>query len=141
MSGSSRRVEVMHEVLLAALTGDVGDVAGIFTEDVVGSAPNLAVACLEDVAAAMTGRRGMLSNVALDVRSVDVIGDKLIAEWQVAADHTGVVVFDDGLVIDATNRRIQLAGMLVAVFRGDRIATFRTYFDDLALMEQILADN
>ena len=138
---TARRAEVVRQVLYGALTGEMEDAAGIFTEDVVGSAPNMTVSCLEDIVAAMSGRHGMLSNVQLDMRSVDAIGDKVVAEWQVAADHTGRVAFEDGLVIEPTGRRIQMAGILVAMFRGDRIATFRTYFDDLALMEQILAAN
>lgn len=132
------RAQVVRQVLLAALTGEVGNLADLFTEDVVGWTPNVTVSCLAQVETSFGARDHMLSNVELDVRSMDAIGDKVIAEWQVAADHTGAAAVDGDLVIGATGRRILLAGVMVAEFRDHRIAVFRSYFDDLALMEQIL---
>jgi ketosteroid isomerase-like protein len=138
MSEPTPRAEVVRQVLLAGLTGEVGDLAELFTEDVVGWTPNLTVSSLAEIETSFGARDEMLSNVELDLRSVDVLGDKVIVEWQVAADHTGAMAVDDDLVIEATGRRILLAGVMVAEFRDHRIAVFRTYFDDLALMEQIL---
>lgn len=138
MSEATPRAEVVRRVLLAGLTGEVENLAELFTEDVVGWTPNLTVSSLAEIEMSFGARDEMLSNVVLDVRSLDAIGDKVIAEWQVTADHTGAMAVDDGLVIEATGRRVLLAGVMVAEFREHRIAVFRTYFDDLALMEQIL---
>jgi hypothetical protein len=33
---------------------------------------------------------------------------------------------------------VKLAGVTVAEFRGEKIRSFRTYFDDLSLIEQLV---
>jgi ketosteroid isomerase-like protein len=48
------------------------------------------------------------------------------------------LVLGEGAVVDATGRRVRLAGVTVADFRGDKIRSYRTYFDDLSLIEQIV---
>jgi predicted ester cyclase len=58
----------------------------------------------------------------------------------VAADHTGPLFIDDDVVIEPTGRRLHLSGATVAEFDGDRICAFRSYFDDLALVEQALGE-
>lgn len=137
-SQSGRRTDVVHKVLRAGLSGEVDDLSSLLTEDVVGWTPNVAVSSLAEARAIFGERDEMLSNIDLDVRSVDIVGDKVFAEWQVAADHSGPMVVDEDLVVEPTGKRIRLAGVLVAEFRDDRIAAFRAYFDDLALMEQVL---
>jgi predicted ester cyclase len=84
-------------------------------------------------------RRDLL-RLDAEVQALDQVGDKAIAEWHVAADHTGPLVVDDDLTIEPTGRRLHLSGATVAEFDGDRVCAFRSYFDDLALVEQVLAE-
>ena len=42
-------------------------------------------------------------------------------------------------MLEATGRHVQLPGVTVADFREGKIRSFRTYFDDLSLIEQIVA--
>lgn len=74
------------------------------------------------------------------VQALDQVGDKAIAEWHVALDHTGRLAIDDDLVVEPTGRRLHISGATIAEFDGDRICAFRSYFDDLALVEQALAE-
>ena len=62
------------------------------------------------------------------------------AEWVIEADHTGPLVLDEDVVVEATGRRVQLAGATMADFRDGKIRSFRTYFDDVSLIEQIIGD-
>jgi ketosteroid isomerase-like protein len=41
--------------------------------------------------------------------------------------------------LDPTGRRVRLAGVTVADFREGKIRSYRTYFDDLSLIEQMAA--
>ena len=66
------------------------------------------------------------------------MGNKVFAEWVVEADHSGPYVLGDDAVIEPTGRRVKLAGLTVAEFRGEKIRSFRTYFDDLSLIEQLV---
>ena len=40
-------------------------------------------------------------------------------------------------VLDPTGRRVRLAGVTVADFRGGKIRSYETYFDDLSLFAQV----
>jgi ketosteroid isomerase-like protein len=71
-------------------------------------------------------------------RGLDEVGNRAFAEWVIEADHTGPVVLGEGAVLDPTGARIRLAGVTVADFRGGKIRSYRTYFDDLSLLEQLI---
>ena len=81
----------------------------------------------------------VFSNVVIMFRGLDEVGNKAFAEWVIEADHTGPLVLDEGAVLDATGRRLKLAGVTVADFREGKIRSYRTYFDDLSLLEQIVS--
>ena len=68
------------------------------------------------------------------------MGNKAFAEWVIDADHTGPLVLSEDMALDATGRHVQLAGATVADFRDGKIRSYRTYFDDISLIEQIVGD-
>ena len=78
------------------------------------------------------------SNVVIMFRGLDEVGNKAFAEWLIEADHTGPLVLGEDAVLEATGRHVQLAGVTVADFREGKIRSFRTYFDDVSLIEQIV---
>jgi len=131
------------DVLLKALEAEVGggsvDVGTLFTEDVVGWSPYATVSGLEALTELAALRDMAFSNVVLSFRGLDEVGNKAFAEWIIEADHTGPLVFIEDVVLEATGRRIQLAGATVADFRDGKIRSYRTYFDDISLIEQIVA--
>jgi predicted ester cyclase len=131
---------VLIQALEAAVTGDESQLEETFTEDVVGWSPNLAVSSRAELAEEFGDRHDVLSNIVISFDAVYIIGDNAIAEWRIGADHTGELVIGDELPIPATGRRIVLAGATFAEFRGDQICAFRNYFDDAALLEQLLLD-
>ena len=44
----------------------------------------------------------------------------------------------EDLTVPATGRHIHVGGATFAEFRGDKIRTLRSYFDDAALIEQLV---
>ena len=134
--------ESRKNVLLKALEAEVGtatvDPGTLFTEDVVGWSPLISVSGLEGLAELSAHNVTAFSNAVIMVRGLDEVGNKAIAEWRVEADHTGPLVLDEDAVLEATGRHVQMAGVTVADFRGDRIRSFRTYFDDISLVEQLV---
>ena len=78
------------------------------------------------------------SNVVIMFRGLDEVGNKAFAEWVIEADHTGPFILDEDVVVEATGRHVQLAGATVADFRDGKIRSFRTYFDDMSLLEQLV---
>ena len=129
------------DVLLKALEAEVGgasdDLGALFTDDVVGWSPYATVSGLTALAELAALRDVAFSNVVIMFRGLDEVGNKAFAEWLIEADHTGPLVLGEDAVLEATGRHIQLAGATVADFRDGKIRSFRTYFDDFSLIEQI----
>ena len=137
MSGS--RKEVLAQALEAEVGGDTDvDLGTLFTDDVVGWSPYASVSGLLELAELALLREIAFSNVVILMRGIDEVGNKAFAEWVVEADHTGPLVLGDDAVVEATGRRVRLPGVTVADFREGKIRSFRSYFDDVSLIEQIV---
>src|ERR1700710_404065 len=132
--------ESRKNVLLKALEAEVGggsvDLGSRFTDDVVGGSPSMSVSGLTGLAQLAAIREEAFSNVVIGLRGLDEVGNKAFAEWLIEADHTGPPGGGDDAVVEATGRHIQLAGVTVADFRDGKIRSFRTYFDDVSMIEQ-----
>ncbi len=134
--------ESRKDVLLKALEAEVGgapvDLSTLFTEDLVGWSPYASVSGLAELAALAALREVAFSNVVILFRGLDEVGNKAYAEWLIEADHTGPLILGEGAELEPTGRRVQLAGVTVADFRDGKIRSYRTYFDDISLIEQIV---
>jgi ketosteroid isomerase-like protein len=130
------------DVLLKALEAEVGaesaDLSTLFTDDVVGWSPYATVSGLTALTELAILRDMAFSNVVLSFRGLDEVGNKAFAEWLIEADHTGPLVLSEDSVLEATGRHIQLPGATVADFRDGKIRSYRTYFDDISLIEQLV---
>jgi ketosteroid isomerase-like protein len=133
--------ESRKDVLLKAIEAEAGvssvDLDTLFTDDVVGWSPSATVSGLAALADLSALREVAFSDVLIMFRGLDEVGNKAFAEWLIEADHTGPYVLSEDAVLEATGRHVQLAGFTVADFRGGKIRSFRTYFDDVSLIEQI----
>ena len=134
---SRSRKEVLADALMAEAGAASVDLKTLFTDDVVGWSPYVTVSGLAAVADLAALREAAFSNVVITFRGLDEVGNKAFAEWLVEADHTGPLVLSEDSVLDATGRHVVLPGVTVADFRDGKIRYFRTYFDDIALIEQI----
>jgi hypothetical protein len=134
--------ESRKDVMVKALEAEVGsadvDLSTLFTDDVVGWSPYASVSGLTALAELSALRDIAFSNVVIGLRSVDEVGNRVYAEWLIEADHTGPLVLDDDVVVEATGRHVLLPGVSVADFRDGKIGSYRTYFDDLSMLEQIV---
>jgi ketosteroid isomerase-like protein len=136
MSGSRR--EVLSEAIRAEAGAASVDPETLFTDDVVGWSPYATVSGLTALADLAALREEAFSNVVITFRGLDEVGNKAFAEWLVEADHTGPLVLGEDSVLEATGRHVQLPGVTVADFRDGKIRSYRTYFDDISLIEQIV---
>lgn len=120
------------------LTGrPIEAVPEVFTEDVRGWSPNFAVESRSALIDVLMDRQDALTNLIFVLDAFDIIEDKVIAEWRFTADHTGVLLVGDQYKFQPTGRNVQLAGSTFAHLRGNKIHSFRNYFDDAALLEQL----
>ena len=135
---SKSRKDVLSNALEAEVGGASVDLGTLFTDDVVGWSPYATVSGLTALADLSALRELAFSNVVMMFRGLDEVGNKAFAEWRIEADHTGPLVLGEDAVVEATGRRVQLPGFTVADFRDGKIRSFRTYFDDMSLIEQIV---
>jgi hypothetical protein len=132
----SRRI-VMTHALEIAVGVRTEKPSHVFTEDVSAWSPNLMASSLEELEKAIDDRNEALGNLAVLITGLDVIDNKAFAEWVMEADHVGPLVIDD-VQVEPTGQRLQLGGATIAEFEGHRIRAFRTYFDTLAILEQMI---
>jgi hypothetical protein len=138
MTTTDRR-RVLRRALEACILSDVEVLPDLFTEDVQGWSPNMLVTSLGELAETVADREDALSDVTLQIDALDVFGSKGFVEYRVSAVFSGPFVISDDIVIEPNGGEILLGAALVVEFTGDKISAFRNYFDDAALMEQMLA--
>ena len=134
---SRSRKQVLADALKTEIGAAPADLKTLFTDDVTGWSPYATVSGLAALAELAALREEAFSDVVITFRGIDEVGNKAFAEWLVEADHTGPLVLSDDTALEATGRHVQLPGVTVADFREGKIRSFRTYFDDLSLIEQI----
>jgi len=142
MANNVERAATLIRALEASVTGDSSVVAELFTDDVRGWAPAVSVSSAAELAGELEDRDESFSDIELDVSPLDVGGDRAAVEWIVTLTHSGPLEVDD-VVIEPTGARVSLHGMTVAEFSGDKIRSFRQYWDEVELLEQLalLADD
>jgi predicted ester cyclase len=134
---SESRKNVLAKAIEAEAGGAAVDPGTLFTDDVVGWSPIATVSGLTALAELSARRDTAFSGLVITFRGLDEAGNKAFAEWLIEADHTGPLVLGEDAVLEATGRHVQLAGVTVADFRDGKIRSFRSYFDDVSLIEQI----
>jgi ketosteroid isomerase-like protein len=136
MATNVERAATLIRALEASVTGDSSVVSELFTDDVRGWAPAMAIGSAAELAVELEDRDDAFSDIELDLSPLDVAGDRAAVEWIVTLTHTGPLEIDD-VVIEPTGARLTLHGVTVAEFAGDKIRSFRQYWDEVELLEQL----
>ena len=132
------RAETLRRALEAGVTGDAAALPELFTADVSGWGPHMLVSSLDELRDTLAAREDALSDVEIDIGSLDLFGNKGLVEYRLEAVFSGPFALDADTVIEPTGAMIELGAALVAEFTGDKISAFRNYFDDAALLEQMV---
>jgi ketosteroid isomerase-like protein len=134
----SGRAGVLERALDACFTGDVDALPELFADDVSAWSPNFLATSRSELAEVVAEREESLSNVSLGIDALDVVGNKGYAEFRVSATFSGPFVIDEETVIEPNGRELLLGGAVVAEFDGQTISAVRVYFDNVALLEQLV---
>ena len=133
------RAEVLRRALEACIRGEVDPLPELFSKDVSGWSPNMLVTSLDELTETVADREDALTDVDVEVNSLDVFGNKGFVEYRVRATFSGPFVIGENTVIEPNGRELLLGAALVAEFTDGKISAFRNYFDEAALLEQMLA--
>jgi ketosteroid isomerase-like protein len=134
---SAERAATLIRGLEASVTGDSTVVAEIYTDDVEGWSPSMYVSSAAELAIELEDREDAFSDIELACASLDVAGDRACVEWMMTATHSGPIAIDDDVALEPTGLRLTMHGITVAEFDGDRICSFRQYWDEAELLDQI----
>jgi hypothetical protein len=130
----SDRGIVFLAALEAVILGDASRFVDLFTGDIVFTSPHLVAESLPSVQHALGTPEDSLSDLDIVVLALDVIAEKIVAEWRLEAEFTRAVLYNDRLLVEPTGSTVCLPGASVAEFRGHQICAFRHYFDDSELL-------
>jgi hypothetical protein len=125
----------IRSALLLMVTGV--DEPSMFTEDVTGRTPFGQVNGRDDLLAQVTDWRDGLTSAELVVDGIAVDGTTAMVRWQLAARHTGVVLVNEDLLFEPTDRCVTLQVISEFAFQGERIGSFRHDYDRDDLLRQL----
>ena len=137
MTTNAARAEVLVRALRAGIDGDHETVRTLVTDDVRAWTPAFATATRDELLDALDNRDDAFSDIDLRATPLDVGGDFACVEWSVDMTHSGPLTFGPDTTIEPTGTRVTIHGITVAEFDGARICSFRQYWDELAVLEQL----
>jgi steroid delta-isomerase-like uncharacterized protein len=76
--------------------------------------------------------RGAFPDQAIEVEDVFGAGDKVVVRWSAKMTHTG-----DQLGFPATNKKVKVSGISIAVIKDGKIIRGWDNWDQLGLMQQL----
>jgi hypothetical protein len=129
----------LERTLQVALVGNADQLGDALTSDAKGWSPTGTFRSRTEIE---ESRREHAASLRVETCTIDRIwwqAPTLIAEWNVQAVHDTPLLVAEDVLIERTGHHVTLAGVSVAVLEGDRIAIMHSYFDDAAVIEQILA--
>ena len=132
------RAQVLRRALEACVRGEVDPLPQLFTHDVRGWSPNMLVASLDELTETVADREDALTEVDVEINSLDVFANKGFVEYRVRAVFSGPFVIDENVAIDPNGHTLVLGAAMVVEFTDGKISSFRNYFDEAALLEQML---
>ena len=137
MTTNQGRAALLVRALRAGIEGDRDALKELYTEDVKAWSPAFSASSAAELAAEFDRRDSAFSDIQLQVAPLDVSGDLACVEWIVTMTHAGPLRLSDGGVVEPTGLTVTLNGATVAEFHGDRICSFRQYWDEFAVLEQL----
>jgi ketosteroid isomerase-like protein len=137
MTSNRDRADRLAAALRAMAEGDRTTLGQLLAADVRMWSPEVAASSLDELLEALERRDDAFSDVALDVVALDVGGEHACAEWTLSVRHTGPIGLADGSTYDATGLPVELHGVTVAEFHGERICALRQYWDVTSLLDQL----
>jgi len=137
VSSNGDRAAILTRALHARFVGDRDALTEIYTDDVRAWAPGLAVTSRSDLLTEFDRRDEWFSEFAIEVAALDVSGDYACAEWSVSMTHSGPIALAGGQVVEPTGVRLTVNGVTIAEFRESRICSFRQYWDELSIFDQL----
>lgn len=135
--------QLCEQILRALLVGD--DLIALedrLAPDLVAWSPHLFTVSRDELLIAVHDDElggDTLTEVSVDVTNADASPPRVYVEWRLTGRFTNAEFIEDDLLLEPTGRLVETAGVLVVAFEDDRVVWVHCYYDDLALLEQLVA--
>ena len=80
-----------------------------------------------------------LTEVVIAVTHADVMSPRVHLEWRLTARFSHPCFVDDDLLVEPTGRLVETAGVMIATIDNGMITAAHCYYDDFALLEQLVS--
>jgi ketosteroid isomerase-like protein len=137
MSSNADRAAVLVRALRAGIDRDTETLKAVLTDDVTAWTPGLATASLTELIHELESRDDSFSDFVFEATPLDVGGDFACVEWTVAMTHSGPIDLSGGTRIEPSGIHVDVHGVTVAEFEGERICSLRQYWDEFAVLDQL----
>ena len=127
------------EIFISPDDGALSKLADLFVDDVTVWTPNMLAVGLSGLKENLSFRESAFSDVDIRFDTLDIFGNRGLAEFRVAGTFSGPFVIDESVVIEPNGKQLLLGAAAVADFQQTKIKAIRAYFDDASLLEQMLA--
>lgn len=81
-----------------------------------------------------------LTEITIDAVNVDMTTCHIYVEWRLTGRFTNACFVDDDRVVEPTGRLAELSGVLVATVADGCATAVNCYYDDMAILEQLVTD-
>jgi hypothetical protein len=131
-------IRILRGVLLGE---DLLPVRGRLATDLIAWSPHLFTVSRDQLLTSLNFAElgnEMLSEVVLDATNISVAQPRVFVEWKLAARFTSPGFIDDNMMLEPTGRLLETAGLQVVTFNRDSVVSVHCYYDDFALLEQMI---
>ena len=126
------------ELVRATVVGDPVELHLALAADAVGWSPCGAFTCRDQAVTLSLESASSLVVEEFHIESLSWQEPLVSAEWRLVARQSEPLLIDEDILVEPTDRLVLLFGATIAEIRCDRVVVLHTYFDDAALIEQIL---
>lgn len=127
------------EIFISPNDDNIANLDQLLTDDATVWTPNMLAAGRSDLQKNLAFRESAFSDVDITFDTLDVFGNRGLAEFRVAGIFSGPFVIEEAVVIEPNHHKLLLGAAAVADFEQAKIRAVRAYFDDSSLLEQMLA--
>jgi hypothetical protein len=132
------RCDAIADLIEIAVVGDPDRLCTVLTHDARGWSPGLTFSSRDEAVAALRERESVFEVVDFRLNRLLWSDTNAVAEWEVEVDVAAPLLVGDDVLVDAPDHHVMLSGASIVDLRGERISTIHTYFDDAALIEQVV---
>ena len=128
--------------LRGVLLGErLDDLVNDLAPDVVVWSPTLYATSRDPVLHALeneTAAGDTITEVAVSITNFDFVAPHAYLEWRLMGRFTNPCFVDDDLLVEPNGRLIETAGVMVVTLANGQAIEVHCYYDDLALLEQMM---